>query len=84
MWVPMQGLHCSISAPLHLTEAWPFKDFSRSWSAAAQLLLVAEKLKASQQPGSAEILLYRTHQQLQACGRLSASSIDACVQPILQ
>ena len=33
----------------------------------AQLLMVAENLKASLQPGSpAEILLYRTHQQLQA------------------
>ena len=34
-----------------------------------QLHMVVEKLKASLQPGSlAEILLYRTHQQLQARG----------------
>ena len=47
--------------------------------------MVAEKLKASLQPGSpAEILLYRTHQQLQARRTLPVMIADACTQLLAQ
>ena len=50
----------------YLNKLWLEIASPQHGSAAAQLLMVAEKLKASLQPGSpAEILLYRTHQQLQ-------------------